>query len=48
MISALIVCAALSVVDGGTIKCDEQNMLLLEKASSMFAPLETTIPAQTT
>ena len=29
MISALIVCAALSVVDGDTIKCDGQNMLLL-------------------
>lgn len=29
MISALIVCAALSVVDGDTIKCDGQNMRLL-------------------
>ncbi|CCF21851.1 conserved exported protein of unknown function [Pseudorhizobium banfieldiae] len=29
MVSALIVCAALSVVDGDTIKCDGQNMRLL-------------------
>lgn len=29
MLSALIVCAALSVVDGDTIKCDGQNMRLL-------------------
>ena len=29
MVSALIVCAALSVVDGDTIKCDGQNLHLL-------------------
>lgn len=29
MISALIVCASLTVVDGDTIKCDGQNMRLL-------------------
>lgn len=29
MISALIICAALSVVDGDTLKCDGQNLRLL-------------------
>lgn len=29
MLSAIIICASLSVVDGDTIKCDGQNMRLL-------------------